>query len=558
MQKNTRNGGQILVDALEIHGVDTVYCVPGESYLAVLDALHSAGKSIRTVSCRQEGGAAHMAEAYGKLTGRPGVVFVTRGPGACNAAIGVHTAYQDSTPMVVFIGQVARDQEEREAFQEVDYRRFYGPICKWAAQIQSADRIPELVSQAFYKACAGRPGPVALALPEDMLGETAVVADTGPYCTVRPGADLQALTQMRSMIALAKRPLMIIGGGGWTATACADLLAFTEANDLPTCASFRCQDRMDNTHRNYIGDVGIGINPKLAQRVRDADLILAVGPRLGEITTQGYTLLTPPRTAQTLIHVHADANELGRVYQPDLAICAGIVEFARAAARLTPVDASARSTWSRKARAEYLDQLTPTPGLPGSLDMSAVVAHLRETLPPEAILTTDAGNFSGWMQRFYQYRRYPSQLGPTSGAMGYGIPAAIAARLAHPDRPVVGFCGDGGALMSGQEIATAIHYAIDPVILLVNNGMYGTIRMHQERVYPGRVIGTMLTNPDFAAWAQSFGAYGELVTHTEEFPEAFRRARESGRIAVLELRIDSEVITTRTTLQGIRDAASNG
>ena len=553
---NLRTGGQVLVEALELHGVDSVFCVPGESFLAVLDALHDAKDAIRTLSCRQEGGAANMAEAYGKLTGHPGVLFVTRGPGACNAAIGVHTAYQDSTPMVVFIGQVASDQAEREAFQELDYRRFYGPLCKWAAQIDAPERIPELVSQAFHRASSGRPGPVALALPEDMLRARVQVEDADPYQAARPGASIQALSRMGEMLAESKRPLMIVGGGGWSAQACKDIVAFAAANDLPTAASFRRQDRFDNCHDNYVGDLGTGINPKLAQRVRDADLILAVGARLGEMTTQGYTLLTPPRPHQTLIHVYPDANELGRVYQADLPVCAGIPEFAHEAAALTPVDPAAWTAWSRDARSDYLDHLRPSSGLPDTLDMAAVIAHLNEVLPPEAILTTDAGNFSGWMQRFYQYRRFPTQLGPTSGAMGYGIPAAIAARLVFPDRPVVGFCGDGGCLMTGQEIATAVHYGIDPIILVVNNDMYGTIRMHQEREYPGRVHATDLTNPEFTVWAKSFGAFGELVSRTDEFPAAFERARNAKRIAVLELRIDPELITTRTTLSAIREAAT--
>jgi acetolactate synthase-1/2/3 large subunit len=553
---NLRTGGQVLVDALKLHGVDTVYCVPGESFLAVLDALHDAKDTIRTLSCRQEGGAANMAEAHGKLTGRPGVLFVTRAPGACNAAVGVHTARQDSTPMVVFIGQIASDQAEREAFQELDYRQFYGPLCKWAAQIDAPERIPELVSQAFHRACSGRPGPVALALPEDMLRTQVQVEDAGAYRAARPGASAQALARMCEMLAASKRPLMIVGGGGWTEQACADIVAFAEANDLPVGASFRCQDRFDNTHANYVGDIGIDNNPKLGQRVRDADLILAVGPRLGGVTTQGYTLLSPPRSRQTLIHVYPDPDELGRVYQTDLPVCAGMPEFAHDAAALPPIDSSARSAWTREARADYLDNLRPNSGLPDTLDLAAVIAHLNEVLPPQAILTTDAGNFSAWMQRFYQYRRFPTQLGPTSGAMGYGIPAAIAARLVFPDRPVVGFCGDGGCLMTGQEIATAVHYGIDPIILVVNNDMYGTIRMHQERDYPGRVLGTALTNPEFAVWAKSFGAFGELVRRTDEFPGAFERARSAKRIAVLELRIDPELITTRTTLSAIREAAT--
>ena len=546
-----RSGGQVLVDQLRIHGVDTAFCVPGESYLAVLDALHDS-VGIRTISCRQEGGAAFMAEAYGKLTGRPGVLLVTRGPGACNASIGVHTAFQDSTPMVVLIGQVAREQEYREAFQEVNYRSFYAEITKWTAQVQSADRLPELLSQAFHRACSGRPGPVALALPEDMLTELTDVADAGPYQVVRPGADVRDVLALGELLETAKRPLVILGGGGWSGAAVDGITAFAESNNLPVACAFRCQDRFDNEHACYVGDVGIGIAPALARRVANADLIVAIGPRLGEMTTQGYTLLEVPRPRQRLVHVHADASELGRVYQPDLAICAGMESFARALGALEPVDSRAWGAWLAEARGDYLDNLEPNSGLPDRLDMHAVMMTLARDMP-DAIITTDAGNFSGWSQRFWSYRRFPSQLGPTCGAMGYGVPDAIAARHVHRDRPVVGFCGDGGALMTGQEIATAVHQGIDPVILVVNNNMYGTIRMHQEREYPGRVHATSLSNPDFAHWAQSFGAFGEVVERTEDFAPALRRAREAGRIAVLELRIEPELISTRTTLDAIRN-----
>jgi len=553
-----RTGGQVLVDALRIHGVDTVFCVPGESYLAALDALAGAGNRIRTITCRQEGGAAYMAEAYGKLTGKPGVVMVTRGTGACNDSVGVHTGFQDSTPMLVLIGQVARDSEYREAFQEIDYHTFYAPLCKWVAQVESAARLPELVSQAFHRACSGRTGPVALSLPEDMLTDTVRVADTTAYRRVQPGVEAGAIDHMRALLATAQRPLVIAGGGGWSKTACEDLRRFVEANNLPTGAAFRNQDRLDNHHGNYIGPFGVGASPEIAALIRAADVVIAIGARLGEATTQGYTLLTPPRANQKLVHVHPDPAEPGRVYQADVPICASVENFLREAAAMPPVDHAVWDKWSSDARAAYLEDLKPTPGLPGDLDMAAVMAHLRECLPADAILTTDAGNFSTWMHRHYQYARFPTQLGPTNGSMGYGVPAAVAARLVHPDRPVVAFVGDGGMLMTGQEIATAVHHNIDPVILAINNNMYGTIRMHQERDYPDRVHATALSNPDFAAWAKSFGAHGERVTRTEEFAPAFERASNAGKVAVIELCIDPDLISTRTTLSAVRENAKRG
>ena len=553
MKHNSRrSGGRVLIDALAIHGVDTVFCVPGESYLAALDALHDMRGTISTITCRHEGGAANMAEAYGKLTGRPGVVMVTRGPGACHATIGLHNAAQDSTPMVLFIGQVERGHTDREAFQEIEYRRFLEPLCKWVVQIDDPARIPELVSQAFHRACSGRPGPVAVALPEDMLVEETDVEDTAPYKRVAPGVAGDAIAALRAVLADAHSPLVIAGGGGWTERACADLARFAEANQIATAASFRCQDRLDNTHPSYAGDLGLGIDPKLAERVRDADLLLVIGARLGEMTTRGYRLVTPPTPRQKLVHVHPDPDELGRVFQPTLPICAGAAEFLRAAAAMPPVDSSAWRDSTVRDHEDYLETVEPTPGLPGSVEMGAIMAHLRERLPPEAILTIDAGNFSAWAHRHYVYRRFPSQIGPTGGAMGYGIPAAIAARLVFPDRPVVAFCGDGGALMTGQELATAVHHDIDPVILVVNNGMYGTIRMHQERENPGRAIATDLTNPDFVTWAESFGAFAARVERTDEFPDAFEDATACGRVSLIELRIDPELITTRSTLSELR------
>jgi acetolactate synthase-1/2/3 large subunit len=550
-----RSGGQILVDALRTHGVDAVFCVPGESYLAVLDALHDARDRIRLLSCRQEGGAAFMAEAYGKLTGRPGICLVTRGPGACNAAIGVHTARQDSTPLILFVGQVARDQVEREAFQEVDFRQMYGPLAKWVAQVDDPARLPELVSRAFHTATAGRPGPVVLALPEDMLTERVAVADAGRYQVVRPHPSPAALAAMRRLLAGAARPLVIAGGSGWTAEGCRDFAAFAEANGLPVACTFRRQDLLDNEHPSYVGDLGTATPGPLADRVKQADVLLVVGTRLGEVPTQGYTLVTPPRPKQTLIHVHADAEELGRVYQADVAINAGPAEWAAAARALRPVDGPPWGEWTAAARRDHLATREPDP-CPGEVDMPAVMALIRESLPPEAIVTNGAGNYTGWVHRYYRYRRFGTQLAPTSGAMGYGVPAAVAAKVVHPGRPVVGFAGDGCFLMTGQELATALQYGLDPVLLVINNGMYGTIRMHQEREYPGRVSGTDLVNPDFAGYARAFGAHAEVVVRTAEFAPAWERARRAGRAALIELRVDPEAITTRTSLSAIRARAA--
>ena len=551
---NRRTGGQLLVDALKVHGVDLAFCVPGESYLAVLDALYDARNSIRLVTCRQEGGAANMAEAYGKLTGRPGICFVTRGPGATNASIGVHTAFQDSTPMILFVGQVARDQAEREAFQEVDYRRMFAPLAKWAAQIDDPARVPELVSQAFHRAVAGRPGPVVIALPEDMLTATAEVGDTGPYKAVRPHPGPAELQAMRDLLAKAERPFLLLGGGGWDAQAVRDIAAFAEANDLPVGVSFRCQDLIDNTHKNYAGHVGIGPHPALAAQVRDADVLLVVGARLGEMTTGGYTLLEVPMPKQTLIHVHAGAEELGRVYQPTLAINAGMAQFAAAARALAPVDPSRWAARTAQAHRDYLTTLEHE-GHAGPVQMPAVMKVLRERLPPDAILTNGAGNYTTWLHRFYQYPRFRTQLAPTSGAMGYGLPAAVAAKAVHPARTVVCFAGDGCFLMNGQELATAVQYGLAIIVIVVNNGMYGTIRMHQEREYPTRVHGTDLANPDFAALARAFGAWAETVETTAEFAPALDRALEQNGIRLLHCKTDVEVISNATTIAKLRSSA---
>ena len=556
-QARKRSGGRILVDTLKINGVELAFCVPGESYLPVLDALYDEQDAIRLVVCRQEGGAAYMAEAYGKLTGRPGICFVTRGPGASNASVGVHTAFQDSTPMILFIGQVGGAIAEREAFQEMDFRRMFGQMAKWVGQIDRPERVPEMVSRAFHLAVSGRPGPVVLALPEDMLAATAQVDDVRRYRRVQahPGAD--DLQGLRGLLAKAQRPVLLLGGGDWSADACRDIMAFAEANDLPVACSFRRQDLFDNRHDNYVGDVGIGINPALAERIGQADLLLAVGPRLGEITTGGYTLIEAPRPKQQLVHVHPGTEELGRVYQSDLPINAGMAEFAAAARELAPLAAPAWSAWTASAREDYLQSLQPKP-LPGELDLGKVMLFLRERLPASSILTNGAGNYASWVHRFYQFTGFRTQLAPTNGSMGYGLPAAVAAKLLHPERTVVCFAGDGCFLMNGQELATALQYDAAIVVIVVNNGMYGTIRMHQERRYPGRVSGTGLKNPDFAALARAYGAYGEVVTATADFEAAFERAVSSNGPALLELRIDPEAITPRTTLTALRDQALKG
>ncbi|MFB4204265.1 Acetolactate synthase isozyme 2 large subunit [wastewater metagenome] len=550
-----RNGGQVLVDALRIHGTDTVFCVPGESFLPVLDALHGVRDEVRLVVCRQEGGAAHMAEAYGKLTGRPGICFATRGPGASNASIGVHTAAQDSTPMVLFIGQVGTEALEREAWQEVDFRRMFGGMAKWATQIERADRVPEVVARAFQTAVSGRPGPVVVALPEDVLFDEVEVADTRRYSPVQAHPGTADLDRLRALLADAERPFVLLGGGGWDAGACERIRAFIEAADLPVGCTFRRQDLLDNHHPNYVGDIGLGINPDLAHRIREADLVLAIGPRLGETTTSGYTLIESPTPRQTLVHVHADPEELGRVYQAELMINAGMREFAEVAERAVPPGAGGRwAAWTEAAREDYRREIRHA-AMPGPLDLGEVMAHLRETLPRDTIVTNGAGNYTLWVHRFYRYGGFRTQLAPTSGAMGYGVPAALAAKLVHPEREAVCFAGDGCFLMNGQELATAVQYGLDVLFIVINNGMYGSIRMHQEKRYPGHVHGTALANPDFVALANAYGVHAEAVAQTDAFAAALERARAVEGPALLELRIDAEAITPRTTLSALRDRA---
>lgn len=549
-----RTGGRILVDQLRIHGADTVFCVPGESYLAVLDALHDA-RSIRLVTCRQEGGAAMMAEAHGKLTGRPGLCMVTRGPGATNASAGLHVAMQDATPMILFIGQVARDQMEREAFQEIDYRRMLGQVSKWVAEVEDAVRLPEFISRAFRVATSGRPGPVAIALPEDMLSEVVEgVADAEPYVPLESWPGPLQLAELRQLLATAERPFLLLGGSPWDAEAVAAVQRFAEANRLPVGTSFRRADRFDNSHECYAGDVGIGPNPKLVERLKATDLLIVAGARLTEMTTGGYTLFDIPTPRQKLVHIHPDPEELGRVYRPTLAINATPREFAKALARLEPIEAPVWADAPAVAHAEYLawQKCPPNAGL---VQMGEIMAWLEASMPPETIYTNGAGNYAIWLHRFHQYRRLGTQLAPTSGSMGYGFPAAVAAAITRPDVPVVCIAGDGDFLMTGQELATAVANRAKLVAVIVNNGIYGTIRMHQENHYPGRVIGTDLHNPDFAVYARAFGAYGEVVEKTEDFAPAFTRARDFEGPAIIELRVDPEAITPRATLSGLRSAA---
>lgn len=551
-----RSGGQILVDQLKIHGADLAFCVPGESYLAVLDALHDAREQIRLITCRHEAGAANMAEAYGKLTGRPGICFVTRGPGATHASIGLHTAYQDSTPMILFIGQVARDQGEREAFQEIDYRRMLAPLTKWVAEVPSADRLPEFVSRAFHTAVAGRAGPVALALPEDMLTDRVAAADARPYQRVSASPRPEDLARLGEILGSVERPLAVIGGGGWTAQACEDVRRFLEMWNLPTVTSFRGKDRLDNRHPLYVGDMGIGIDPKLGARIAEADALIAIGPRLGEMTTSGYSRVVPPVPKHRLVHVYPAGEELNRVYQAELGIVSGIGAFARAAAALTPPANIRWRDWAKAARADYEAFVRPV-AVDGAVNPSEIFAWLTERLPEDAIVTNGAGNYAGWLHRFHLHRRFNTQLAPTSGAMGYGVPAAIAAKALHPKRTVVACAGDGCFLMNGQELATAAQYGLNIIVLVFNNNMYGTIRMHQEREYPARVIGTDLVNPDFAAYAKAFGFWSATVRETAAFKPAFEQALGAGRPALIEIVTPPDAISPTATLSGLRKAAGN-
>jgi acetolactate synthase I/II/III large subunit len=544
----TRTGGQVLVSGLERNGVELAFCLPGESFLPVLDALYDS--PIRLVSSRHEQGASNAAEAYGKLTGRPGVCLVTRGPGATQAAVGVHTARQDSTPMLLLVGQVPRAIRGREAWQELDYERVFGGIAKAAWEVDRADRMPEHLDEAFSVALTGRPGPVVLSLPEDVLAETTAVEDSPPVEITQPTPSDEDVARLRELLAAAERPLVVVGEGGWTQQTGDDVLAFCEGNELPVACAFRCQDFVDNRSPSYVGVLGVAMDEAIAARLREADLVLAIGGRLGEVPTRRYTLVEPPRPRQTLIHVHPEPDELGFLYETDLAIVSGLPELAARLREVEPVEPR-WNEWTREARGEYERNLEHEP-MEGPVDLGEIMAFLRRRLPPDAIQTCGAGNFTVWAHRFAQFTRYGTQLGPRSGSMGYGLPAAVAAKLVHPDRVVVCFTGDGDFVMSSPELATAVQYELPVVVLLVNNGMYATIRMHQERTYPRRVIGTDLVNPDFPALAAAFGAYGERVERTEDFEAAFERALAAGKPAVLELPVDPERISPRVKLSELR------
>jgi acetolactate synthase-1/2/3 large subunit len=547
----TRHGGRILVEQLELNGADLAFCLPGESFLPVLDALYAS--PIRLVSCRHEQGAANAAEAYGKLTGRPGICIVTRGPGATQAAVGVHTARQDSTPMLLLVGQVPRGFRGREAWQEIDYGQAFGAIAKAAWEVDTAQRIPEHVARAYSLALSGRPGPVVLALPEDVLAEQVDVADGSPVEIEHAAPRAKDLARLSELLAGAERPLVVVGEGGWTAKTSEDVLAFCEASELPVACAFRCQDFVDNRSRCYVGVLGVAMDDRIAARLRDADLVLAIGGRLGEVPTRRYTLLDPPHPAQTLVHAHPDPDELGRVYEPDLAIASSLPAFAAALRDLGALAPRWRE-WTQSARAEYQDNLRHEP-MEGPVDLGAIMAWLRERLPEDTIQTCGAGNFTVWAHRFAEFTRFPTQVCPRSGSMGYGVAAAIAAKLVHPDRVVLCFTGDGDFVMSSPELATAVQYELPIVVLLVNNRMYATIRMHQERAFPGRVIGTDLRNPDFPALARAYGAHGERVERTGDFEAAFERALAAGKPAVLELPVDPERISPRVKLSELRGRA---
>lgn len=545
-----RTGGQLVVDTLEANGVDRIYCVPGESYLAVLDALHDS--PIRPIVCRQEGGAAMMADCHGRLTNRPGICFVTRGPGATNASAGVHIAAQDSDPMILFVGQVARGIREREAFQEVDYRAFYGSMAKWVTEIDDPSRIPELVTRAFAVATSGRPGPVVIALPEDMLTQSAQAPVPRPYTPVETYPGPSELTRLTTLLESAERPFVVLGGTGWREESARAICQALENWALPVGCSFRRQSLCDQLHPCYAGDVGIGINPELATAIKEADLLLLLGCRMGEMPSADYTLMKSPYPDQTLVHVHADPHELGRVYRPDLAINATPHAFATAFAESVPGAVPGWVQRTRRLHDLYLEWSTPPETGPGRVQLGRVMAHLEAVLPEDVIIANGAGNFASWVNRFHRFRRFNSQAAPTSGSMGYGVPAAVAAKDLFGEREVIAFAGDGDFLMNGQEFATAIQHGLPVTVIVVNNGSYGTIRMHQEQDYPGRVVATDLVNPDFAALARAYGGHGETVEETEQFAPAFARARQSGKPAIVEVKVDVEAIAPFTTLTEIR------
>ncbi len=549
----TRTGGQILVDQLAVHGVHHVFCVPGESYLAALDAFHDS--AIKLTVCRHESAAAMAAEAVGKVTGRPGICFVTRGPGATNASAGIHIAKQDSSPMIVFVGQVGRAMRDREAFQELDYRAVFGTMAKWATEIDDAARIPEIVSRAFHTACNGRPGPVVIALPEDMLTDRVSVPDAHAFEPVETWPGLTDMSRLQKLLWAAKKPVALVGGSRWSEAAVAALMRFAERFALPVATTFRRGHLFDALHPCFAGDFGIGPNPKLLARVKAADLVLMIGTRMSEMPSQSYTLFDIPEPQMKLVHVHPGAEELGRVYHPALAINASPTAFCSALEGLQPPNEIAWKGESDTAHADYLawsDKATPQPG---AVNLGEVMVWLRDHLPADAILTNGAGNFAAWIHRFYRVRKYGGLVGPTSGSMGYGFPAALGMQTLFPKRTVVCIAGDGDFLMTGQDFATAVQYELPVIVVVSDNGLYGTIRMHQEREYPARVVATHLKNPDFAGYAQVFGGFGVRVEKTSDFPAAFEAAKKSRKPAIIQLMVDPEAITPGQSLTAIRDKA---
>jgi acetolactate synthase I/II/III large subunit len=548
---NLRSAAEVLVDQLRIHGARHVFCVPGESYLAVLDAFHDSDLTVTV--CRQEGGAAIMAESFGKVTGRPGVCFVTRGPGATNAAHGIHIARQDSSPMVMFVGQVARDTREREAFQELDYRAVFGSMAKWVTEIDDPARVPELVSRAFHTAANGRPGPVVVAIPEDMLVERIAVDDAPPFTTVETSPGPAEMQRFAELLSGARAPIVVLGGSRWSQQACDRMAAFAKKYVLPVCTTFRRGHLFDQTHPCYAGDLGIGPNPKLLERIKSSDLVIAVGGRLGELPSQHYTLFEIPGPQMPFVHIHPGAEELGRVYSPQLAINATPTAFTGALENLTFARVPAGD--AKTPHADYLAWTEHPTEQPGAVNFGAVMVWLRENLAPDAIICNGAGNYSAWIHRFFRFRRFGQQVAPVSGSMGYGVPAAVAMKRLYPERQVVCIAGDGDFLMNGQEFATAVQYNLPFTTIVFDNGMYGTIRMHQEREYPGRISATELRNPDFPGYARAFGGFGVSIERTEDFPKAFRDAEASGQPAIVRLAIDPESITPGTTLAKIRAKA---
>jgi acetolactate synthase-1/2/3 large subunit len=540
MEIKMRHGGQILIDQLKIQGVDRVFCIPGESYLPALDGLYESG--IQTIVGRQEGGVAMMAEASGKLTGRPGIAFVTRGPGASNASAGIHIAFQDSTPMILFVGQVDSSHRDREAFQEVDYKKMFSPLAKWVAEIDNIERLPEYISRAFNIALSGRPGPVVLSLPEDTLFAKADIPDAPKANPSKQMVSEEDVNEVIDKLKLAKNPFIIVGGSGWSSEAAENLGKFAKSMGIPVGTSFRCQDYLDNRHPNYVGDVGIGINPALLKRITLADCVLVLNARLGEMTTGGYSMFDIPKPKQYLIHIHPDPNELGSVYQPDIGLVCNSAEFIKKAVNNSKEHQNKSPT---KERANYQAWQKPLT-TPGNVKMEVVIKKLSNILPEETIITNGAGNYNGWLHRYFTYKGWRTQVGSTSGSMGYGLPAAVAAKLIHHDKEVICLSGDGCFQMTMQEFGTACQYGLNIIIIISNNSVYGTIKMHQEKAFPGRPSGTSMVNPNFAELAKSYGGHGEVVLSTDQFSGALERARNSNKPAILDLRTDPKAINPQT------------